>query len=227
MTLCARRWTTLRFQFTPLREGRRVRHALTDDVGDISIHAPPRGATSFPEQARLLFHFNSRPSARGDASHDANQRNAVISIHAPPRGATSFRSSCGSIVQFQFTPLREGRRQRHHRVAHAGQFQFTPLREGRPSGGVRLPPSPYFNSRPSARGDVAHRRAEMPGDISIHAPPRGATREELELVCKIMISIHAPPRGATSGERSARTTSDHFNSRPSARGDNPGRVSKV
>ena len=205
MTLCARRWTTLRFQFTPLREGRRVRHALTDDVGDISIHAPPRGATSFPEQARLLFHFNSRPSARGDASHDANQRNAVISIHAPPRGATSFRSSCGSIVQ----------------------FQFTPLREGRPSGGVRLPPSPYFNSRPSARGDVAHRRAEMPGDISIHAPPRGATREELELVCKIMISIHAPPRGATSGERSARTTSDHFNSRPSARGDNPGRVSKV
>ena len=131
MTLCARRWTTLRFQFTPLREGRRVRHALTDDVGDISIHAPPRGATSFPEQARLLFHFNSRPSARGDASAitashtpvNFNSRPSArgdrqaglgflrlrISIHAPPRGATwrTVVPKCRAI--FQFTPLREGR----------------------------------------------------------------------------------------------------------------------
>ena len=33
------------FQFTPLREGRRVRKIKTIDDPDISIHAPPRGAT--------------------------------------------------------------------------------------------------------------------------------------------------------------------------------------
>ena len=77
------------FQFTPLREGRR------DDgkqiaVVDISIHAPPRGATGrrrcTPQSPR---YFNSRPSARGD----------MISLF-------------GAFVKpFQFTPLREGRRE--------------------------------------------------------------------------------------------------------------------
>ena len=32
-------------------------------------------------------------------------------------------------------------------------------------------------------------------EISIHAPPRGATLEDLDP--SIIISIHAPPRGAT------------------------------
>ena len=34
------------FQFTPLREGRRVRVLVAAIIGAISIHAPPRGATS-------------------------------------------------------------------------------------------------------------------------------------------------------------------------------------
>ncbi len=33
------------FQFTPLREGRRVRVLVAAIIGAISIHAPPRGAT--------------------------------------------------------------------------------------------------------------------------------------------------------------------------------------
>ena len=56
---------------------------------------------------------------------------------------------------------------------------------------------PYFNSRPSARGDLS---AELPcfnHPISIHAPPRGATRRGEALALDIDISIHAPPRGAT------------------------------
>ena len=78
------------FQFTPLREGRRV----------------------LPETKRLIFYFNSRPSARGDMQgcgvvkrlhsfqftplregRPSEIRNPqirnFISIHAPPRGATS------------------------------------------------------------------------------------------------------------------------------------------
>ena len=35
------------FQFTPLREGRRMRALLRSGVQNISIHAPPRGATAF------------------------------------------------------------------------------------------------------------------------------------------------------------------------------------
>ena len=79
-------------------------------------------------------------------------------------------------VPFQFTPLREGRLQDIVDVSQEGTFQFTPLREGRPEDG----------------------RIDNPiNRISIHAPPRGATRRFLPL---------------------SRRTSN-FNSRPSARGD--------
>ena len=76
--------------------------------------------------------------------------------------------------------------------------------------------------------------------ISIHAPPRGATRVGGIVCCAISISIHAPPRGATvcygriyyeivfqftplrEGRRFLWTLiikERYFNSRPSARGD--------
>ena len=100
----------LRFQFTPLREGRRG--ALCQRAQD--------------------EHFNSRPSARGDQrarkvvsygrsiSIHAPPRGATqifaipfadnaISIHAPPRGATGYSTAANTAGLFQFTPLREGR----------------------------------------------------------------------------------------------------------------------
>ena len=105
-----------------------------------------------------LIDFNSRPSARGDFVR---------------------RSSEGVQSRFQFTPLREGRRQRPPHPTIAMPFQFTPLREGRPgiqqdalSGilfqftplreGRHLPRGCFlrqlnFNSRPSARGDMQQR----------------------------------------------------------------------
>ena len=76
-------------------------------------------------------------------------------------------------------------------------FQFTPLREGRPSPLSPLPSPAYFNSRPSARGDQLLRHAVAFVDISIHAPPRGATMVTRRACGSRMISIHAPPRGAT------------------------------
>ena len=55
----------------------------------------------------------------------------------------------------------------------------------------------YFNSRPSARGDRRHAsRQPRDVDISIHAPPRGATLYNFAIFSSI-----------------------YFNSRPSARGD--------
>ena len=54
------------FQFTPLREGRRV-----------AVHHALRNS-----------YFNSRPSARGDSDIQRLYNAFSISIHAPPRGAT-------------------------------------------------------------------------------------------------------------------------------------------
>ena len=144
----------------------------------ISIHAPPRGATT--DCAAVL------PKHR-------------ISIHAPPRGATSVVKFAEALGVFQFTPLREGRRtalcgcspcgcyfnsrpsargdrwlytqpsfSRHFNSRPSARgdafsrliascvalFQFTPLREGRHPPAPLLATSAYFNSRPSARGDI-------------------------------------------------------------------------
>ena len=100
------------FQFTPLREGRlRYKQVIScpgyfnsrpsargdsgrtqeSGAGHISIHAPPRGATT----------VSVYDSPRG-----------AISIHAPPRGATQMYHNCQANGLFQFTPLREGRQQR-------------------------------------------------------------------------------------------------------------------
>ena len=167
----------MKFQFTPLREGRPF----------------------FPRPRKVRTDFNSRPSARGDPYYNAQQTAMPISIHAPPRGATTITASSKSRRQisihapprgatnhgknaifmrkFQFTPLREGRRLHPGKSRKTSLFQFTPLREGRPCRADtpqvdRL----YFNSRPSARGDAFPSPAGSPSlPISIHAPPRGAT----------------------------------------------------
>ena len=78
------------FQFTPLREGRRMRLRRGWGDDNISIHAPPRGATCDYAIYGRRVNFNSRPSARGDtkARHPSAQRK-----------------------RFQFTPLREGRQE--------------------------------------------------------------------------------------------------------------------
>ena len=77
------------FQFTPLREGRRYDAEGREIERHISIHAPPRGATTAVDLARTPWE---------------------ISIHAPPRGATFMAiNSKARHDLFQFTPLREGR----------------------------------------------------------------------------------------------------------------------
>ena len=100
------------------------------------------------------------------------------------------------------------------------EFQFTPLREGRRETPLIVLYMVNFNSRPSARGDVPlHfqqnailkfqftplREGRHDGvrlvlavrPISIHAPPRGATALQTGDFVAQIISIHAPPRGAT------------------------------
>ena len=122
------------FQFTPLREGRLddVMNALKPILFQFTPLREGRHVSD--EGVRVHFYFNSRPSARGDSctsissvlftiSIHAPPRGATdtlpgfarvwyISIHAPPRGATESRRASPVALQFQFTPLREGRRQK-------------------------------------------------------------------------------------------------------------------
>ena len=141
--------------------------------------------------------FNSRPSARGDGAAGAGKEMILISIHAPPRGAT-FAGAVGMSAEWYFNS-RPSARGDKRRVAKGSRraFQFTPLREGRRAVCASL----------------------HDAQISIHAPPRGATLpfapwwtltpfqftplREGRLTVSVYdsprgaISIHAPPRGAT------------------------------
>ena len=188
----------------------------------ISIHAPPRGATIFEQCGKLLADFNSRPSARGDVGKVLRGVQSVISIHAPPRGATlrikyiplylpisihapprgatrsNWQRIDGQSISIHAPPRGATNRLPHiHRAIAI--FQFTPLREGRRNHATcEAGKKRYFNSRPSARGDLP----------SVIYP-----------FSVLVISIHAPPRGATQRKASRMPHRRYFNSRPSARGD--------
>ena len=144
----------------------------------------------------------------------------IISIHAPPRGATPQAPTPQLGGIFQFTPLREGRPFVAFRQRLPCKFQFTPLREGR-----RTPAAQAATHKP----------------ISIHAPPRGATKTATKRKGRKKY-FNSRPSARGDSTRSARTSPDpfqftplregrrvrprtwlpahrHFNSRPSARGD--------
>ena len=153
MTSTILRGATTNFNSRPSARGDAAEEAR-DAWNAISIHAPPRGATSvFWHCALITYYFNSRPSARGDMRSENVLIPRSISIHAPPRGATWSFPPSRDYPTFQFTPLREGRRKTKTHFWRASTFQFTPLREGRRGAfrhhGITL----HFNSRPSARGD--------------------------------------------------------------------------
>ena len=166
---------------------------------DISIHAPPRGATECGNfDKRPNQHFNSRPSARGDVQFNMEGLMRGISIHAPPRGATRLSVSSLRLMSISIhapprgataSPVEPSRvpnisihapprgatipddvdRSADFISIHAPPRGATLSASAR-SGGWR-----NFNSRPSARGDTSTSNPKPTAYISIHAPPRGAT----------------------------------------------------
>ena len=85
---------------------------VCDDVVNlnISIHAPPRGATRQRKSKKRMEVFQFTPLREG-------RLDFFVVLESP--------------MQFQFTPLREGRRKRISVTLGMKEFQFTPLREGR------------------------------------------------------------------------------------------------
>ena len=163
------------FQFTPLREGRRNRtdwlpctpdfnsrpsargdraDVITASAGRFQFTPLREGRRSILAKSEVRTYFNSRPSARGDQTRFAGDGIwHIISIHAPPRGATLDTSPMISTLLFQFTPLREGRRRLPPSCPSRTYFNSRPSARGDlPVATVRRLPK-NFNSRPSARGD--------------------------------------------------------------------------
>jgi len=124
----------MKFQSTPLREGRHgLCHGSKHRTG-VSIHAPARGATRPSWRSTMMStSFNPRPCARGDDMQLLTDSEKAA---------------------FQSTPLREGRRLSARISPMISLFQSTPLREGRPTAFLFAPPVPSFNPRPCARGDM-------------------------------------------------------------------------
>ena len=123
-----------RFQFTPLREGRRNAGQIIG-APSISIHAPARGATGrLPGAGCPACHFNSRPCERGDGISAVALADAmIISIHAPARGATeTYTGQKAEKLYFNSRPCERGD---HGQITGTEQAL-------------------YFNSRPCERGDM-------------------------------------------------------------------------
>ena len=71
------------------REGSDIFHSDRIFRGNVSIHAPARGATwSGRETKNSLRSFNSRSREGSDSRRYLRRMETLVSIHAPARGAT-------------------------------------------------------------------------------------------------------------------------------------------
>ena len=187
---------------------------------DISIHAPPRGATLRSGAVVDVQQFQFTPLREGRlAGQTLSESHKNFNSRPSARGDTGKQRRARAATTFQFTPLREGRLCARRKARNSSIFQFTPLREGRP--------------RWEARWE-SHRH------ISIHAPPRGATGPlpADSLILSFQFTPlregrrQRPPRPALAipfqftplreGRHpggASRHAQANFNSRPSARGD--------
>ena len=200
--------------------GATIRSTPVASAPEISIHAPARGATTtacaslctaehFNPRAREgrddqcrdsgveLFYFNPRAREGRDPREDPKSRQIVISIHAPARGATPASTGSCATPRFQSTRPRGARLFPFSRSRQSRRFQSTRPRGARPRQSRRLRSTRNFNPRAREGRDDFSQNLITYGEISIHAPARGATHGCGEKENAPEISIHAPARGAT------------------------------
>ena len=167
----------------------------------------------------------------------------VISIHAPPRGATAQAFALlAAVLQFQFTPLREGRldlvalRKELRISIHAPPrgatvtgfarlrrliFQFTPLREGRRAV-VHLLHNQVaqfqFTPLREGRHYISGKRRHCRSDFNSRPSARGDAHSAA-VRCFSAAFQFTPLREGRLFRRLSNVKKHYFNSRPSARGD--------
>ena|GEM_PF-5417005 len=191
-----RQW---KFQLTPARWERPVRHRVKPHGVEASMHVPARGATS-PHALRAerpppgpcgrgRARFNSRPR-RGATRRTCSFASPSMFQLTSARGATNSWKSPQATTSFQLTPPRGERLHAVGRRWRRSLFQLTPprreRRDGGPAGRGRLP---CFNSRPRGdrHGSVSRGR---PPPVSTHAA-RGERRLHPPVQVLGPVSTHA------------------------------------
>ena len=154
------RLTHLKFQSTLLRKERPRPHQILTVLFFVSIHAPTKGATY-------------------DRYIQENEKR--VSIHAPTKGATYTAGRGGLYYMFQSTLLRKERLKIPPLAYQSTLFQSTLLRKERLFNISPVVTSTLFQStllRKERR--LMRLRCEMMGAVSIHAPTKGATNEDID-----------------------------------------------
>ena len=121
-------------------------------------------------------------------------------------------------ILFQFTPLREGLREKIWRRDRKNPFQFTPLREGLPRDAAQSIKLIYFNSRPCERGFIAPRK-DLEADRFQFTPLREGLPSLVNLSLSVNVFQFTPLReGLQYTYRILSHQDSYFNSRPCERG---------
>ena len=164
----------------------------------ISIHAPPRGATRTISEGRMLEVISIHAPPRGATLIRLSvlPRRKVFQFTPLREGRRRDRGGCRRPGDFNSRPSARG-----DKVSFAQpnkrEFQFTPLREGRRSPRSQKMAMSYFNSRPSARGDTEKQEYPLAQLFQFTPLREGRRRAQGVHSGAQQISIHAPPRGAT------------------------------
>ena len=235
--------STILFQFSPLREGRRSCRPVT----------------------RAMANFNSRPCERGDLAYEADELGVGAFQFSPLReGRRGHAQVRHHEPDFNSRPCERGDAAGSGSPCPPSRFQFSPLREGRLHCGYIGRVVWTISILAPARGATKIKfKGGFVSHISILAPARGATlwgcrkcnnskfqfsplREGRHLLEQALasrcyfnsrpcergdvcldhvrlyahvISILAPARGATAHSPPSPNIPSNFNSRPCERGD--------
>ena len=148
--------SALRFQLSPLLEGRR-KPVVGDGPGpDFNSRPYTRGDIYKLCVMHNVFNFNSRPYTRGDPIiSTAMSCGMPISTLATTRGATIYPGSFQGSPQISTLAPTRGATKMEIIILYASLFQLSPLLEGRRRICEHHVPCADFNSRPYTRGDAS------------------------------------------------------------------------
>ncbi len=146
--------SSLKFQSTPPRRGRRDAARRIATTGVVSIHAPTEGATERSAASATSRWFQSTPPRRGRPQRRLATSMLDGCFNPRPHGGGDVHRHrvCGRLCRFQSTPPRRGRPHRRLACRPVQAFQSTPPRRGRRTlddsdGGTTM-----FQSTPPRRG---------------------------------------------------------------------------
>ena len=166
--------------------------------GEVSIHAPAKGATWLAVlRAKSSCRFNPRAREGRDADFFFA---CMTGLRFNPRAREGRDASVASTLSTHagFNPrAREGRDLRYPLQPREVMFQSTRPRRARLEHAAGDVAHLRFNPRAREGRDGGPSSCKGRGSVSIHAPAKGATSNSDESSNVRSVSIHAPAKGAT------------------------------